>query len=153
MGQQQLLLVILVTILVGIATVVAINTFGSSNVNANRDSVRNDVAAISAQAQAWYIKPSMLGGGNNSFVGMTFYDIGFSAEEISSDSLSARNLNGVYAITGRTGTALTLTAIPSSNAGIPEAERIIWTYSVTAGGTPSQTSEASTTSTGTTLGS
>ena len=66
MGQQQLLLVILVTILVGIATVVAINTFGSSNVNANRDAVRNDVAAIATAAQAWYIKPEMLGGGNNS---------------------------------------------------------------------------------------
>lgn len=40
MGQQQLLLVILVTIIVGIATVVAINTFSSAADSANLDAVR-----------------------------------------------------------------------------------------------------------------
>lgn len=55
MGQQQLLLVILVTIIVGIATVVAINTFGSSAEQANLDAVRQDIAQIATAAQAWYI--------------------------------------------------------------------------------------------------
>jgi len=57
MGQQQLLLVILVTIIVGIATVVAINTFGSAADAANIDAVRNDVAAIASGAQGYYMKP------------------------------------------------------------------------------------------------
>lgn len=70
MGQQQLLLVILVTIIVGIATVVAINAFGSSAEQANRDAVRQDIAAIGSSAQAWFIRPAMLEGGNNSFNGL-----------------------------------------------------------------------------------
>ncbi len=115
MGQQQLLLVILVTILVGIATVVAINTFGSSNVNANRDAVRNDVAAIAASAQAWFIKPAMLGGGNNSFVGITFDDIAISADSIYNSSLSAANLNGTYVLSAATDSSVTVTATPSTN--------------------------------------
>jgi Tfp pilus assembly protein PilE len=115
MGQQQLLLVILVTILVGIATVVAINTFGSSNINANRDAVRNDIAAIATAAQAWYIKPEMLGGGNNSFEGLTFEDIGFAADSIYNSGLTASNLNGVYVLGTGTAGNITVTATPSTN--------------------------------------
>ncbi len=116
MGQQQLLLVILVTILVGIATVVAINTFGSSNINANRDAVRNDIAAIASASQAWYIKPAMLGGGNNSFDGLTFNDIGFAADSIFNGGLSATNLNGTYVLGTGTAESITVTATPTSNA-------------------------------------
>jgi Tfp pilus assembly protein PilE len=115
MGQQQLLLVILVTIIVGIATVVAINTFGSSAENSNRDAVRNDVASIATAAQAWYIKPDMLGGGGNTFTGITFNDFGFSASDISEDGLTATNLNGTYVMTVAAQT-LTIVATPSSNA-------------------------------------
>lgn len=115
MGQQQLLLVILVTILVGIATVVAINTFGSSNINANRDAVRNDIAAIATAAQAWYIKPAMLGGGNNAFTGITFNDIGFAADTIYNSGLSAQNLNGTYVLSVTDAQTFTITANPSSN--------------------------------------
>jgi type II secretory pathway pseudopilin PulG len=73
MGQQQLLLVILVTVIVGIATVVAINTFGSASKSANIDAVNNDVASIAASAQAYYTKPSMMGGGGNSFSPVTSF--------------------------------------------------------------------------------
>ena len=129
MGQQQLLLVILVTILVGIATVVAINTFGSSNVNANRDAVRNDVAAIATAAQAWYIKPEMLGGGNNSFANLTFNDIGFAADSIYNSGLTAANLNGVYVLGTGTATSITVTATPTSNVSADDAITITGTIS------------------------
>ncbi|MDZ7757448.1 hypothetical protein [Rhodohalobacter sp.] len=72
MGQQQLLLVILVTIIVGIATVVAINTFGSAADSANVDAVRQDMASIAAAAQGYYMKPQMLGGGGRKFDGIDF---------------------------------------------------------------------------------
>jgi len=77
MGQQQLLLVILVTIIVGIATVVAINTFGSAADSANLDAVRQDVASIAASAQGYYMKPEMLGGGGQNFNNVTFDNITF----------------------------------------------------------------------------
>jgi hypothetical protein len=67
MGQQQLLLVILVTILVGIATVVAINVFGTAAEQANRDAVRQDLLAGAAGGQAAYIQPVALGGAGRNF--------------------------------------------------------------------------------------
>lgn len=115
MGQQQLLLVILVTIIVGIATVVAINVFSTSAASANRDSVRQDVLTIASAAQAYYWRPSMMDGGNSSFSGMTFRDINFPAETISDDNLSAYNLNGTYAINTDAGSTFTVTAYPSSD--------------------------------------
>lgn len=106
MGQQQLLLVILVTIIVGIATVFAINTFGEAADSANLDSVRQDIASIAAGAQGYYIKPAMLGGGANDFTNIKFNNISFSADSISGDGLTAINANGVYAISNPTSTNL-----------------------------------------------
>lgn len=96
MGQQQLLLVILVTIIVGIATVVAINVFGSSAKNANIDAVRQDMLTIATSAQGWYIKPTMMGGGGNSFKGLTFRDLSFPYADTTTGALIARNMNGRY---------------------------------------------------------
>lgn len=82
MGQQQLLLVILVTIIVGIATVVAINTFSSAADSANLDAVRQDVANIAASAQGYYMKPTQLGGGGQTFASVTFNNISFASDTI-----------------------------------------------------------------------
>lgn len=117
MGQQQLLLVILVTILVGIATVVALSVFGSSNRNANVDAVRQDMLTIAASSQGWYIKPKMMGGGNSSFVGMHFQDISFPADSIYADSVTASNMNGTYQLSSETATSFTLTGTPATNTG------------------------------------
>jgi len=117
MGQQQLLLVILVTIIVGIATVVAINTFGSAADSANLDAVRQDVASIAAAAQGYYMKPTMLGGGGRAFNtgdGITFEQFAFAATHIDSDGKTACNENGTYAISGEAAGEFTITAHPSS---------------------------------------
>jgi len=98
MGQQQLLLVILVTIIVGIATVVAINTFGAAADSANLDAVRQDVAQIAAAAQGYYMKPVMLGGGGRTFAEITFNDFAFAATGITADGLVAQNENGRYVL-------------------------------------------------------
>src|SRR5690554_3090233 len=120
MGQQQLLLVILVTIIVGIATLVAINTFSSANESANVDAVRQDVITFASSAQGYYMKPTMLGGGGNSFNGITFKQVAFPAknEDIAANGLSAFNSNGLYTIS-TDDTTLTVTAIPSSRAAGP----------------------------------
>lgn len=96
MGQQQLLLIILVSVLVGIATVVAINTFQSASESSNIDAVRNDLVMIKSNAQAYFRKPATLGGGGNSFDGFTFEKIGFPADEMTPDGLHARTPNGVF---------------------------------------------------------
>lgn len=71
MGQQQLLLVILVTIIVGIATVVAINIFGTAAEQANQDAVRQDLLAAAAQAQGIHARPVMMGGAGGDFTDQT----------------------------------------------------------------------------------
>lgn len=71
MGQQQLLLIVIGVIIVGIAIVVGINLAATSAQSANRDAVIADLNNIGAFAQQYYRKPSALGGGNNSFEGFT----------------------------------------------------------------------------------
>jgi len=71
MGQQQLLLIVLGVIIVGIAVVVGINLFNANATNANRDGVISDLNNLGAMAQQFYKKPTSMGGGGNEFVGWT----------------------------------------------------------------------------------
>lgn len=114
MGQQQLLLVILVTIIVGIATVVAINTFSSAADSANVDSARQDVLSIAAAAQQFYMKPTALEGGGQSFSNIDFSKIsGVAVDREDDDETHASNQNGSYVISANDQN-FTLTAYPSS---------------------------------------
>jgi hypothetical protein len=70
MGQQQLLLIILGVIIVGIAVAVGITMFQDNAVSANKDAMANDLVQLAAKAQQFYRKPIALGGGGNSFVGI-----------------------------------------------------------------------------------
>jgi Tfp pilus assembly protein PilE len=67
MGQQQLLLIVLGVIIVGIAVVVGINVFTASAASANRDAITADLTNLAAMAQQFYRKPIALGGGGNTF--------------------------------------------------------------------------------------
>lgn len=62
MGQQQLLLLVLGAIIVGLAIVVGINLFGQGAVKANEDAVRQDILSMMARAEEYYRKPITLGG-------------------------------------------------------------------------------------------
>ena len=67
MGQQQLLLIVLGVIIVGIAVVVGINVFSASAASANRDAITTDLTNLASMAQQYYRKPLALGGGGNLF--------------------------------------------------------------------------------------
>ena len=71
MGQQQLLLIVLGVIVVGIAVVVGINLFNANAISSNRDGVISDLNNIGAMAQQYYKKPLSMGGGSNTFTGWT----------------------------------------------------------------------------------
>jgi len=90
MGQQQLLLIVLGVIIVGIAVVVGINVFTAQNTNSNRDAVTADLTNLASMAQQFYKKPEALGGGGNSFTGGT----GFAIPEN-----MKKNANGSYTAT------------------------------------------------------
>ena len=69
MGQQQLLLVILGIIIVGLAIFVGINLFTSHSIEAKRNNVINDCINLASSAQRHYRRPVSLGGGGRTFDG------------------------------------------------------------------------------------
>jgi Tfp pilus assembly protein PilE len=87
MGQQQLLLIVLGVIIVGIAVVVGISVFTASGSAANRDAVIADLTNLTSMAQQYYRKPTALGGGNRTFTGWSL-----------PSSLDTTG-NGVYTVT------------------------------------------------------
>ncbi len=125
MGQQQLLLVILVTILVGIATVVAINVFGTAAEEGNRDAVRQDLLQAAAGAQALYTRPAALGGAGGDFTDtdvITLREI-MSALSIPGSFVNPtggptdalwENENAEYNVATTNAYTLTITAVPNS---------------------------------------
>ena len=67
MGQQQLLLIILGVIVVGIAIAVGVAQFGASSTQANKDGVTSALVNIAANAYQFKIRPSSMGGGSGAY--------------------------------------------------------------------------------------
>lgn len=67
MGQQQLLLIVLGVIIVGIAIAVGITMFRSNTQSSNRDQIVSDLERLAVLAQEYYKKPVSMAGGNGSF--------------------------------------------------------------------------------------
>ena len=69
MGQQQLLLIILGVIIVGIAIAVGLSLFSAQSVQSNKDAMINDINNLAANAYQYYIRPTSMGGGGGTFAG------------------------------------------------------------------------------------
>ncbi|HLE32199.1 MAG TPA: hypothetical protein VJB38_06300 [Bacteroidota bacterium] len=69
MGQQQLLLIILGVIIVGIAIAVGLSMFTAQSVGANRDAIISDLTNLAASAYQYRIRPTTMGGGGGSYSG------------------------------------------------------------------------------------
>ena len=69
MGQQQLLLIVLGVIIVGIAVVVGINLFNANAEESAIDTTVSEATNIAAMGLQYYKKPTALGGGGNDFTG------------------------------------------------------------------------------------
>jgi Tfp pilus assembly protein PilE len=112
MGQQQLLLIILGVIVVGIAVAVGIAMFTDSAISANRDAVTNDLVNLALRAQQFYRRSKAMGGGGNSFVGLTADAAGL--RKLTNNAISA---NGAYSIqTAGTSTGLVIRGIGTERA-------------------------------------
>jgi len=70
MGQQQLIMIILGVIIVGIAIAAGISLFFGTSVIANRDAIVNDMLNIGQYAYRYKLRPEPLGGGGRSYVGL-----------------------------------------------------------------------------------
>lgn len=113
MGQKQILIAILVTLIVGIATVVAVNTFSETAKSANLDAVRNDLITLAASAKTYYLKPVVFGGGGNNFdnISLEGFAVPGTVNE-AGDELT--NENGTYTIEASAGDTLTIRGVPSN---------------------------------------
>ncbi len=62
MGTQQILLIVLSVIIVGIAVAVGISMFNQQSVNSARQAIVSDMNNFAVQAQAFYKTPTSMGG-------------------------------------------------------------------------------------------
>jgi hypothetical protein len=117
MGQQQLLLIILGVIVVGIAVAVGITMFNDSAVSANRDAVTNDLVNLASRAQQYYRRPTALGGGGGSFVNLT---AGSGMKLITKTAGSSMvNGNGTYTISSSGATQISFTGVGTETGNDP----------------------------------
>jgi hypothetical protein len=105
MGQQQLLLIILGVIIVGIAIAVGLSLFTANSIQANKDAIINDVNNLAANAYQYRIRTASMGGGNNSYVGYVI------------PTRLQSNSNATYLQSGATATALVITGTSIANSG------------------------------------
>ncbi|MBU1099052.1 MAG: hypothetical protein KKA84_01515 [Bacteroidetes bacterium] len=67
MGQQQLLLIILGVIIVGLAIFTGINLFTANAIETKRNNLINECVNLASMAQQHYRRPAELGGGGRTF--------------------------------------------------------------------------------------
>ncbi len=87
MGQQQLLLLVLGAIIVGIAIIAGIFLFSNTSVSSNRDAIIADLQSLGQYAYRYKLRPEPLGGGGLFYTGFTI------------PSKLASNDNGSYSST------------------------------------------------------
>lgn len=120
MGQQQLLLLVLGIVIVGLAVVVGIQAFSENQKKANADALVNDAIRVASDAQAWMLKPTAFGGGGNAgdWSTVTLEQLGYSTADAENGDCAAGeygNLNGCFTITA-TATDITITSTSATNA-------------------------------------
>ncbi len=69
MGQQQLLLIMLGVIVIGVALAVGLTMFNSNAIEQKRNEIINECALVASDAQLYYRRLKEHGGGGRSFSG------------------------------------------------------------------------------------
>ena len=110
MGQQQLLLIILGVIIVGIAIAVGLQLFQSGAVDANQDAMINDMMNLTAVSDQWRIRPTSMGGGGGYFTDEI-------VTRINANAGLTETANGEYVITGGGATSTLITITGTSTQG------------------------------------
>jgi len=100
MGQQQMLLVLMAVMVVGIALVLGLTMFQENAMAANQDEVRDALMTVAVRAQGWYRRPAMLGGGSRSFSQISWTKINFDSSTISGVFTMTNKQQASFRITG-----------------------------------------------------
>jgi hypothetical protein len=89
MGSQQVLMIVVGVVIVGIAIAVGMFMFRDQAAATSRDSISNDLVGLATAAQKYYRRPATFGGGGNSFAGLTMARL----------TTKPSNANGDYVLT------------------------------------------------------
>jgi type II secretory pathway pseudopilin PulG len=104
MGQQQLLLLVLGIVIVGIAAVAGIQAFSEGKAKATTDAAVSDATRVIADLQAWYLKPAAFGGGGEdvaSFENVKWSAVGINpAADAGTDNAIYETINACLTLTG-----------------------------------------------------
>ncbi len=95
MGQQQVLLILVGTIVVCIMVVVGISLFVDSASESNRQEIYGDLLHYGTLAQGYYKKPRTHGGGQGSYAGIRLTDL----------TSKGQNANAMYSMSPDPGSA------------------------------------------------
>ncbi len=107
MGQQQLLLIVLGVILVGVAVVLGIQYFQVGAEEGAKDELVAHCITVGANAQQWFSKPLAMGGGGNSFAGF--------GTHFTNNLIGLHNsTNGAYTTGGESATQVVITGTPTA---------------------------------------
>ena len=96
MGQQQLLLLILGVIIVGLAIAVGLSLFSAQSIQSNKDAIINDLNNLGAYCYQFKIRPLSMGGGSGSYANCTL------------PSKMSSNDNATYALSNKSANAITI---------------------------------------------
>ena len=126
MGNQQVILLVLGTVIVGAAIFVGVKAYSENSVKANYQALEQDALRIASDAQSWKSLPARYGrspddrkaaqadftrdGGS----GLTFIDLGYPSGDVTSDGRCFQNANGQYRLVGDT-TGLSIVGSNSAN--------------------------------------
>ncbi|MGH7490835.1 MAG: hypothetical protein ACREOO_00420 [bacterium] len=100
MGQQQLLLLILSAVIVGLAIVIGMEIFSQNSLMTTRDAVRQAVLDAAVRSQAWYRFPLRNGGGGGSFLDFDLAKINFRTPTIRGEFDVTNVVPGGFRLTG-----------------------------------------------------
>lgn len=107
MGTQQILLIVLSVIIVGVAIAVGISMFNSQAYNANKTAIASDAQAFAAQVLQWWKTPQSQGGAGG--VAPTEDMETIITDYLGLNGDNAINENGGYAITSADGNTVEIT--------------------------------------------
>lgn len=144
MGQQQLLLLVLGIVIVGIAVVAGIQAFSEGKTKADRDAAQSDAMRIISDVQAWKLKPAAFGGGANAtaadFANVSFTAIGIPPASVTNGFY--KTSNACIQLTGSaSGATVTTRTVPANGTCSASAGNVVGTATIT-GSTPSSISWA-----------
>ena len=113
MGQQQLLLLVIGIVIVGLAVVVGIQQFGEGSKKAEIDRLSVSAVRLATGASAWRATPAAMGGGRGaaSFAGFSLAGLGFGATSTVGTGEVAFDGTTIHSVWDRSGTATYVAAI------------------------------------------